>query len=112
MVNSSWTEDHINSIWKCPLKTYRVYPPCDVEHLTKLSLLSAEEKNGIIKIVSVGQFRPEKDHPLQLRALYVLRSIVSEDLWEKVNTESLFYLRNQFPCKSQEYLLRRFAWYS
>ncbi|XP_012251967.2 GDP-Man:Man(3)GlcNAc(2)-PP-Dol alpha-1,2-mannosyltransferase [Athalia rosae] len=84
MVNSSWTEDHINAIWNCPLKTHRVYPPCDVKHLTQLPLLTMEEKHGIIKIVSVGQFRPEKDHPLQLRALYELRSIVSDDLWERI----------------------------
>lgn len=88
MVNSSWTEDHINAIWNCPFKTYRIYPPCDVEHLTKLPLLTVEEKHGIIKIISVGQFRPEKDHPLQLRALYELRSVVSEELWEKVNKHS------------------------
>jgi len=40
---------------------------------------------NIIKIVSVGQFRPEKDHPLQLRAMYELRQLVSEDVWDKVS---------------------------
>jgi len=40
MVNSSWTEEHINELWLCPLKTHRVYPPCDVEDLKKLPLLS------------------------------------------------------------------------
>jgi len=40
---------------------------------------------NIIKIVSVGQFRPEKDHPLQLRAMYELRQLVSEDMWDKVS---------------------------
>jgi len=39
---------------------------------------------SIIKIVSVGQFRPEKDHPLQLRTMYELRQLVSEDMWDKV----------------------------
>ena len=85
MVNSSWTEGHINSIWKCPLRTHRVYPPCDIEHLTKLPLLSDKEKKESIRIVSIGQFRPEKDHPLMLNAMYELRSIIDEKTWEKVS---------------------------
>ncbi|XP_012271108.1 GDP-Man:Man(3)GlcNAc(2)-PP-Dol alpha-1,2-mannosyltransferase [Orussus abietinus] len=84
MVNSSWTEEHINSIWKCPLRTHRIYPPCDVEHLLKLPLLSDQDKKGFIQIVSVAQFRPEKGHPLMLRAMYELRSIVSESTWDKI----------------------------
>lgn len=85
MVNSSWTEDHINSIWKCPLKTHRVYPPCDVDHLTSLPLLSDKKKDGVIRIVAVAQFRPEKNHPLMLRAMFELRSILKEEVWEKVS---------------------------
>jgi len=38
MVNSSWTEEHINELWQIPLKTQRVYPPCDVEDLKKIPL--------------------------------------------------------------------------
>lgn len=85
MVNSSWTEDHINSIWKCPLKTHRVYPPCSVEHLIKLPFLSDEEKGGCIRIVAIAQFRPEKNHPLMLRAMFELRSILKEEIWERVS---------------------------
>ncbi|XP_069691502.1 GDP-Man:Man(3)GlcNAc(2)-PP-Dol alpha-1,2-mannosyltransferase [Periplaneta americana] len=92
-VNSSWTEEHINDLWLCPLKTHRVYPPCDVEELKKMPLLSESEESEaaktldekcLIKIVSVGQFRPEKDHPLQLRAMYELRQLVSEEVWDKL----------------------------
>ena len=46
-------------------------------------------------IVSLGQFRPEKDHPLQLRALAKVRDQIYEDSglkdiekdkkWEKVS---------------------------
>lgn len=85
MVNSSWTEEHINSIWKCPLKTHRIYPPCSVEHLTDLPFLSDREKGDCIRIISVAQFRPEKNHPLMLRAMFELRSILKEDVWEKVS---------------------------
>lgn len=39
-----------------------------------------------INILSVGQFRPEKDHPLQLQAMYELRTLLvnNEDLWNKI----------------------------
>ncbi|XP_008558383.1 GDP-Man:Man(3)GlcNAc(2)-PP-Dol alpha-1,2-mannosyltransferase [Microplitis demolitor] len=84
MVNSSWTEDHINAIWKCPLKTFRVYPPCDIERLVELPLLADDQKGDVVRIVSVAQFRPEKNHPLMLRIMYELRSIVKEEVWERV----------------------------
>jgi alpha-1,2-mannosyltransferase len=45
----------------------------------------SNKKTNIIKIVSVGQFRPEKDHPLQLRAMHELRQLVSEDVWDNVS---------------------------
>jgi alpha-1,2-mannosyltransferase len=46
----------------------------------------SKKAGSIIKIVSVGQFRPEKDHPLQLRAMYELRQLVPEETWDKVST--------------------------
>lgn len=83
MVNSSWTENHIISLWNAPFKTHRVYPPCEVEHLKTMSSLATDDK---IIILSVGQFRPEKDHPLQLQALYELRTLLTnnENLWNKI----------------------------
>ncbi|CAL7952447.1 unnamed protein product [Xylocopa violacea] len=94
MVNSSWTEEHINSIWKCPLRTHKIYPPCNVKHLTSLPLLSDDEKGNSIRIVSVAQFRPEKNHPLMLRAMYELRSILKEEVWEKVRLILIGSCRN------------------
>lgn len=67
MVNSSWTLDHILSLWRAPNRTSVVYPPCDVSAFLDVPL----EDDGDRKchsIVSVGQFRPEKDHRLQIRA--------------------------------------------
>lgn len=64
MVNSSWTENHILSLWQCPFKTHRVYPPCEVSHLKNLQHVAADDT---IVIMSISQFRPEKDHPLQLQ---------------------------------------------
>lgn len=39
-----------------------------------------------IRILSVAQFRPEKDHPLMLQAMYELRNLLvkNEALWNKV----------------------------
>ncbi|KAI9499567.1 glycosyltransferase family 4 protein [Zychaea mexicana] len=62
MVNSTWTKDHIDKLWKTDSEI--VYPPCDTERLNGFSL-----QCRVPKIVSVAQFRPEKDHPMQLQAL-------------------------------------------
>ena len=65
MVNSTWTFGHIKSLWKAPGKTTIVYPPCDVSQFTKIPLTSKQD-NEVRYILSVAQFRPEKDHTLQL----------------------------------------------
>ncbi|XP_076467981.1 GDP-Man:Man(3)GlcNAc(2)-PP-Dol alpha-1,2-mannosyltransferase-like isoform X2 [Babylonia areolata] len=67
MVNSSWTLGHIRQLWKVPTRTHVVYPPCDVSEFVSIPLSqldSVSEKN----IISVGQFRPEKDHALMVRS--------------------------------------------
>ncbi|GAA5801088.1 hypothetical protein HPULCUR_006530 [Helicostylum pulchrum] len=62
MVNSSWTKGHIDELWHT--KSEIVYPPCDTERLNVLPLTGRKRM-----IVSVAQFRPEKDHSLQLKSL-------------------------------------------
>ncbi|XP_056444989.1 GDP-Man:Man(3)GlcNAc(2)-PP-Dol alpha-1,2-mannosyltransferase [Gadus chalcogrammus] len=81
MVNSSWTLDHILALWRARDRTCVVYPPCPVEHFTDIPILDQEEEEEEEKeeeeggdrkrrysVVSVAQFRPEKDHRLQIRA--------------------------------------------
>ncbi|KAI8116866.1 GDP-Man:Man(3)GlcNAc(2)-PP-Dol alpha-1,2-mannosyltransferase isoform X1 [Lucilia cuprina] len=94
MVNSSWTENHILDLWGVPFKTHRVYPPCEVNHLKKLQ--RSENPNEII-ILSVGQFRPEKDHPLQLQTMYELRTLLvrNEDLWNQIKLIIVGSCRNE-----------------
>ncbi|XP_067941776.1 GDP-Man:Man(3)GlcNAc(2)-PP-Dol alpha-1,2-mannosyltransferase-like [Watersipora subatra] len=65
MVNSSWTMGHIADIWSCST-AHIVYPPCDVTEFMKLPL----SENKLKQIISVAQFRPEKDHKLQIRAFH------------------------------------------
>lgn len=84
MVNGTWTEEHINELWAVPSITHRVYPPCDVSQLKQLNSLVKE--SDPICILSVAQFRPEKDHPLMLQAMYELRNLLvkNELLWNKI----------------------------
>lgn len=67
MVNSSWTLGHIVFLWRCGVYPNVVYPPCDVQAFLDIPLCK-EKSTTEHTIVSVSQFRPEKDHPLQIRA--------------------------------------------
>ncbi|TYH58367.1 hypothetical protein ES332_D08G149100v1 [Gossypium tomentosum] len=68
MVNSLWTQSHIEKLWGIPKSIKRVYPPCDTSGLQALPLERSVETP---KIISVAQFRPEKAHSLQLEAFSV-----------------------------------------
>ncbi|VVC90152.1 unnamed protein product [Leptidea sinapis] len=94
MVNGSWTEEHINELWRIPLTTHRVYPPCEVSQLKKLRSLVKD--SDPIRILSVAQFRPEKDHPLMLQAMYELRNLLikNEMLWNKIKLVLVGSCRN------------------
>lgn len=69
LVNSTWTYNHIVEIWKKPAHTRIIHPPCDSKSFQNLESqaerLLREEKQ--IQLLSVGQFRPEKNYPLQLQ---------------------------------------------
>ncbi|GFN81682.1 GDP-man:man(3)glcnac(2)-pp-dol alpha-1,2-mannosyltransferase [Plakobranchus ocellatus] len=68
MVNSTWTYNHITCLWMAADRTHIVYPPCDIAEF----LVEPLDSNGerLKQILSLGQFRPEKDHPLQLKAFH------------------------------------------
>ncbi|CAG5057867.1 unnamed protein product [Parnassius apollo] len=95
MVNGSWTEEHISEVWHLQYSTHRVYPPCEVTELKKLRSLVKE--SDPIRILSVAQFRPEKDHPLMLQAMYELRNLLvkNEMLWNKIKLVLVGSCRNQ-----------------
>ena len=69
MVNSSWTKGHIMSLWQAKRYTHVLYPPCDTREFMKISLREDCDKKHHT-IVSIAQFRPEKDHQLQIRAFH------------------------------------------
>lgn len=88
VVNSSWTLGHIAELWrlepslgqgdsakKPPPPTKRrlvlIYPPCNTAALSELEMKhSKADVGGALRrvVISIGQFRPEKDHFLQLRS--------------------------------------------
>lgn len=71
----------MTELWGRPL--HLVYPPCDVDHLKKIPKPLSRPKN--IRILSLAQFRPEKDHPLQLQAMYELRELLPNEQFEELN---------------------------
>ena len=93
IVNSSWTEGHIRELWHFPenadgestaivsagRRLVKIYPPCNTAHLLNIPLNSVKMARQR-KILSVGQFRPEKDHMLQLKAFQrCIRECVETD---------------------------------
>lgn len=72
LVNSSWTKGHISYLWQAPAKTYLVYPPCSTDEFS--SIVRDDEDPAKCHIVSIAQFRPEKDHVLQIKAFSKLMS--------------------------------------
>lgn len=69
LVNSTWTFNHINSLWWLAALRKRihvVFPPCRIS--TNGTNKSTENQRKRI-VLSIGQFRPEKDHELQIESL-------------------------------------------
>jgi len=75
MTNSTWTLEHITSIWgewrqelgkSIPVT---VYPPVAVEELEKaIEISTASEKKREKSLLYIAQFRPEKNHHLILES--------------------------------------------
>jgi alpha-1,2-mannosyltransferase len=75
MTNSTWTLDHIKSLWdgwRVELGKWKptvVYPPVAVEELEKeVEVSEASEKKRESILLYIAQFRPEKNHQLILTA--------------------------------------------
>jgi alpha-1,2-mannosyltransferase len=69
-VNSTWTRNHILDQWGessagSTKKLEILYPPVDTSHLTRLATQRSLKRDSRL-ILSLGQFRPEKNHIFQL----------------------------------------------
>ncbi|EYC21122.1 hypothetical protein Y032_0020g230 [Ancylostoma ceylanicum] len=74
MVNGSWTGGHIKRIWRRNDVSI-VFPPCDVSSFLTLEQ-NAEDKfaeDRIVRIMSIGQIRPEKNHRMQIEVLRMVK---------------------------------------
>ncbi|XP_077984444.1 GDP-Man:Man(3)GlcNAc(2)-PP-Dol alpha-1,2-mannosyltransferase-like [Glandiceps talaboti] len=94
MVNSTWTQGHVLELWKAKDRTSIVYPPCDTEEFLKLPLVDDSNKKEHT-IVSIAQFRPEKDHRLQIKAFQLLLQKIPEKEREKIKLYLVGSCRNQ-----------------
>nr|KAF6372830.1 ALG11 alpha-1,2-mannosyltransferase [Pipistrellus kuhlii] len=94
MVNSSWTLNHILSLWKVGHCTNIVYPPCDVHTFLDIPLEEKKMAPGHL-LVSVGQFRPEKNHPLQIRAFAKLLNMKKTESLPSLKLVLIGGCRNQ-----------------
>lgn len=65
--NSSWTRTHLETIWRRK-HIPTVYPPCSIR------IVAGQQQSRRTKslLVSIGQFRPEKNHMLQLETIAYL----------------------------------------
>lgn len=72
MVNSTWTYNHIRSLWRLSSNIQIVYPPCSLN----ADIQCNRRREPII--LSIGQFRPEKDHVLQIEAMQLVAKKIPE----------------------------------
>ena len=94
MVNSTWTFGHIDALWRKGNSTKIVYPPCDTTKFKSIELIPNQEK-AIKSIVSIGQFRPEKNHVLQLESFRKLLDILNDEEKENVRLVLVGGCRNE-----------------
>ncbi|CDO95514.1 unnamed protein product [Kluyveromyces dobzhanskii CBS 2104] len=64
-VNSTWTYNHIKSIWSRSKKSHIIYPPCSTETLIE-GCRNSDSSQRLNQAVVIAQFRPEKRHELIL----------------------------------------------
>jgi len=78
LANSSWTRRHIEAVWR-RRDVVLAYPPCDTSALEAVA--NRREAPGVpagraggpkVLVFSLAQFRPEKNHALQLEAWALL----------------------------------------
>eukprot|EP00189_Rhodosorus_marinus_P003077 CAMPEP_0113961916 /NCGR_PEP_ID=MMETSP0011_2-20120614/5604_1 /TAXON_ID=101924 /ORGANISM="Rhodosorus marinus" /LENGTH=443 /DNA_ID=CAMNT_0000973669 /DNA_START=572 /DNA_END=1903 /DNA_ORIENTATION=- /assembly_acc=CAM_ASM_000156 len=68
LANSSWTAQHLRDIFGNRKSVHVVYPPCKVAVIET----GVAERRNEGQIVSLAQFRPEKNHEKQLEMMNIL----------------------------------------
>eukprot|EP01018_Ginkgo_biloba_P028326 Gb_03593 [translate_table: standard] len=99
MVNSSWTQSHIEKLWKIPQRTKRVYPPCNTLSLQALPLERPDKDQNFI---SVAQFRPEKAHGIQLEAFAIALRRINMEIPDHSDMSVMPKLQLVGSCRNEE----------
>lgn len=96
LVNSTWTYAHIRRLWGffSARRIHIVYPPCRVPADSTLTHQKTSTER-VRRIVSIGQFRPEKDHALQIECFAALLSNYPQHKQEKVKLLLIGSCRNK-----------------
>lgn len=66
MVNSTWTSNHINQLWKRDDASI-LFPPCAVTELLAAIPSTVDSKREKI-LLCIAQFRPEKSHSVLIKS--------------------------------------------
>ncbi|KAK6059082.1 hypothetical protein COOONC_03293, partial [Cooperia oncophora] len=79
MVNGSWTGGHIRRLWRCQ-DAKVVFPPCDVAAFLALEQIAEARfaEDNVLRILSIGQIRPEKNHKMQLEVARMVKKKLAE----------------------------------
>ncbi|XP_014221487.1 GDP-Man:Man(3)GlcNAc(2)-PP-Dol alpha-1,2-mannosyltransferase-like [Trichogramma pretiosum] len=67
LVNSAYTEENINAIWKCPQITQLIYPPIGLELLMARADAYSDIKKEF-RILNASEFVPENNHEVIIQA--------------------------------------------
>ena len=78
-------------------KTLIVYPPCDTIKFERVFSDPKHDENFFI--ASVGQFRPEKNHQLQIKAFAMFVDKLKENKEEKIDQVKLKLIGS---CRNEE----------
>ncbi|XP_050039004.1 GDP-Man:Man(3)GlcNAc(2)-PP-Dol alpha-1,2-mannosyltransferase [Dermacentor andersoni] len=96
MVNSTWTKGHILELWQLPTRTVLVYPPCSVGEFKALPIMDKDSVSSAeFRVLSLSQFRPEKDHELQLKVLVELKEQLPDSEFSRIRFVMIGGCRNQ-----------------
>lgn len=122
LVNSTWTFNHITYLWRfynpfyilfqkkkqCRKKIHVVYPPCDITSVDEANTNENNQRKRNNCIVSIGQFRPEKDHTKQIQSFATFVSkyndIPSLPPREEIKLLLIGSCRNEFDYRRVEEL--------
>ncbi|CAD8119088.1 unnamed protein product [Paramecium sonneborni] len=87
-VNSTWTYNHMKQTWKST-QLVKLFPPCQVE-----AFLKRKQFTNQFIIISFAQFRPEKQHLLQVEIIEALVERLPSEISQSIKLYMIGSCRN------------------